>query len=137
MQACQNPTEKIIKGWWTIDSFSFENCQLVNLYSNSLFFKDDYIQFPILDNFCDGNKSTVTRGKWYFSKKEPLQYILKIESKNSIYNGVYNVTFYDDEINKLLKMRISSPTIDIIASKGFFNYDLNSNLIKSITTKRW
>src|SRR5690606_15692874 len=132
IQSCKNVYEKTISGWWSIDCIyykkvDFRLCLSLNLIR---FEKNNKISLPIIEcKEFKGGRDKV--GDWKLINDSTSTFII-VESENDAFNGKYEITFFKDDDEKLLKMRLKSNQMDIWLSKGMFNFDQNIDLINQL-----
>jgi hypothetical protein len=142
-QSCQDRVEKVITGWWTIDTIYYRNFDIKPCLSlNVITFGETESVFPYSQNSCAEVicNSNIDQGTWNVSKtsqNDTIPLRLKIDTKNQIFAGTHKVVFYKDDVNKLLKMEIYSDSLYVICRKGLFNYDKNIDLIENLEKLSW
>ena len=136
LSACNDQKiEDVIIGDWTIDTIYYKNVDIrlcINL--NVINFSKEGGDLPITENDC-GVLPTFDRGTfWKIIKNKKGEIKINFDTQNEMFNGEHHLTFKKDEVNKLLKMEISSDSLFIICRKALFNFDGNiatiDNLVK-------
>jgi hypothetical protein len=136
-QSCKDKQEKIIQGLWSIDCIHYQDddfryCLYLNLVK---FEKNGECNLPSVRciEFRNGRNEF---GNWELIKNDKT-ISLVIKSNNEIFNNNYEISFYKDEVNKLLKMNLISEDLNIWMSKGLFDFDNNIDLINHLTNGKF
>jgi len=129
---CADRTDKAIQGWWSIDEIVYDGYDIrVCLLLNILTFEDRTCDLP-LSIGCEGLEEQIRQGTWKTSKTESGPLVLDITSANRTFSGSYQVTFYKDDDNKLLKMELVSDSLYILCRKGFFDFNKNIEVVNEL-----
>ena len=134
MVSCkENKASKAISGWWSIDTVIYQGYDLKYCANNSITFDKNTVMLSTTHHRCPEIIETWDEnGIWdLYAKEDSIQ--LKINTKNRMFNGTYNIQFYKDPKKKLLKMKITSDSIYIICRKGMFCYDCEKSLVNDLT----
>ena len=110
--SCNGSEEKKINGNWTIELIEKNGQDLMFQYTSNLisFKKGRTCTLPQTRE--NGNNV----GTWALYKAGGIYYI-KIEAGNNNLTGSYKIDFENDNENKLLKVHLSTDSINIICSK--------------------
>lgn len=142
LSACnEQKIENVIIGGWTIDTIHYKNIDIrLCLDLNVINFTKDGGALPITENNC-AVLPTFDRGTfWQIIKNKKGGIKINFDTKNEMFNGEHHLVFKKDEVNKLLKMEISSDSLFIICRKALFNFDENiktiNNLVEISNTDR-
>ena len=125
--------QKVVKGWWTIDTISFKNDDVFFcMMSNSLFFENGSCKMPVSYDACPDLNSYNEKGTWNISRSDSLVYFITFTTTNELFNGTHKLRFLKDEKNSLLKVEISSNKLYLMCRKALFNYQSNIKTIDNL-----
>jgi len=132
-QSCGQNVVETIDGVWTIDTLIYEELDSrICLFSNVLIFDEKNVSLPITGDRCEGLSIYDDKGTWSLIRLDSIPLQINIRSKNPMFSGNHQIVFFGDDKYKLLKMRIISDHLYMVASKTLFNYDRNIDLINDL-----
>ena len=137
LTSCKDKVNHTLEGCWSIDTIYYKGkdirfCFLSNVID---FFEKSKCELPFTEDSCNNIITTDSLGSWMVIKSDTFPRYIKIDSKNFIFAGTHKLIFYKDEKNKLLKIKLTSDHLFIIARKGFFDFDENINTINKLTNQ--
>ncbi len=142
--SCKTEVERVVEGWWTMDTIYYKDYDLRACLGNSLNFKiDGESELPTAKNYCEPAVKN-NYEKWAnieivksSNAKDTIPLRIKIITNNEVFAGTHKIVFYKDELNKLLKMEMWSDSLYIVCRKGLFNFDKNIPLINKLEKMSW
>jgi hypothetical protein len=131
--SCTDKATKALQGWWSIDTLYYQEYDTkICLYSNAINFKNEQVVLPITEDRCEGLSVYEKKGKWDIQKTDSIPLLINIKTANEIFYGTHQLLFFKDKKNKLLKIKVISKDLYLIARKGLFNYNKNIKLIDEL-----
>ena len=128
MQADQEKIDRILIGNWTFDSLEFKDQQLFHPMSNIISFRESHELGISGIEHCSWSVETTNQGGFF----------MKLIATNPKFCDTLRLTFVNDNVNNLLKMKLESERVEMNCSKFLQNYYSNRKKIESIinlTTK--
>ena len=122
---CHSSLENKIEGFYSIDILIYnDNIITDELSVNSISFDSNGKCNLPPTRAISTIRANREVGFWSITEKDS---IVSIKTDHPIFNGDFKLSFKKDELNKLLKISLSSDTISFIASKALQNYELHKD----------
>ncbi len=127
--------ERGIIGKWSFDQITYNDSNIMScLYNNMFTFKRDYeLELPEISNYCEkAPGSEIVNGRWKILVKPDKRAYVYIKTANKAFNNKYQITFYKDKGNGMLKAVLNSKQMKIIMRTGSFNPEYQGDIIDEL-----